>query len=172
MTNHQSAREPRLGIDIGRVIIDGSHHPSGNDTAFFNADEPTMLATPEMPHAITQLVEAFENRVWLVSKCGPRVQQRTLRWLDAHDFYTRTGLPPDHVRFCRSRADKRLHCQELALTHFIDDRTDVHEAIHGTVAHQYLFGPQPRPAPHYTRTVTNWPETWEAINATLPSPAR
>jgi hypothetical protein len=41
-------REPRLGIDIGRVIINGPAHPGGGDTAFFSGDEATMLATPEI----------------------------------------------------------------------------------------------------------------------------
>ena len=78
--------EPRLGIDIGRVIIDGSAHPDGGDTAFFAGDEATMLATPEMPgaiEAIAALADAFGYRVWLVSKCGPRVQERSRRWLAA-----------------------------------------------------------------------------------------
>ena len=136
-------RQPRLGIDIGRVIIDGSAHPGGGDTAFFDGDEATMLATPEMAgafDAVNQLRELFGGRVWLVSKCGARVQARTLRWLDGHDFYGRTAVSRDSVRFCRIRAQKRQHCEELELTHFVDDRIDVHEAIHGTVEHQYLFG--------------------------------
>jgi hypothetical protein len=112
-------RGPGLGVDIGRVIINGPAHPAGGDTAFFSGDEATMLATPEMNGAVaalTRLIILFDGRVWLVSKCGPRVQGRTLRWLQAHDFYHQTGLPAVHVRFCRTRADKRLHCQDLGLT--------------------------------------------------------
>src|SRR5260370_6150547 len=141
-------RQPRLGIDIGRVIIDGSSHPAGGDTAFFSGDEATMLATPEMPGsvaAIARLVTLFAGRAWLVSKCGPRVQGRTLRWLDAHDFYRRTGVPRDNVLFCRARPEKRAHCEALGLTHFIDDHPEVHAAIRGAVDHQYFFGPQRRP---------------------------
>jgi hypothetical protein len=82
-----------------------------------------------------------------VSKCGVRVERRTLRWLDGHDFYRRTGVDPAHVRFCRARADKRLHAVELGLIHFVDDRPEVHAALHGVVEHQYLFGPQAQPAP-------------------------
>jgi hypothetical protein len=138
-----TTRQPRLGIDIGRVIIDGSSHPHGGDTAFFDGDEATMLATPEVPGAldsIAPLTASFDGRVWLISKCGLRVQERTLRWLDGHDFYHRTGVPRENVRFCRIRSQKRVHCIELELTHFVDDRPDVHAAIHGTVRHQYLFG--------------------------------
>lgn len=168
--NDFSTRQPRLGIDIGRVIINGPAHPDGGDTAFFEGDEATMLATPEMPEAVASiaaLVQAFAGRVWLVSKCGPRTQERTLRWLQGHDFYRRTGIDPDHVRFCRERADKRGHCEELGLTHFVDDRVDVHEAIHGVVHHQYLFGPQTDPVPPYTSHVVTWPEARAQIEASL-----
>ncbi len=150
---------PRLGIDIGRVIINGPAHPGGGDTAFFTGDESTMLATPEVPgavDAIARLVARFDGEVWLVSKCGPRVQARTLRWLAAHDFYRRTGLPADHVRFCRTRPDKRQHCAQLGLTHFVDDHPEVHAAIRGAVAHQYLFGPQSKPPPGYVRHAPAW----------------
>jgi hypothetical protein len=43
------------------------------------------------------------------------VQARTLRWPDGHDFYRRATLPPEHVRFCLARSDKRAHCQELGV---------------------------------------------------------
>ena len=38
MSTETPPPEPRLGIDIGRVIIDGPAHPGG-DTAFFSGDE-------------------------------------------------------------------------------------------------------------------------------------
>lgn len=139
------SREPRWGIDIGRVVIDGSAHPHGGDTAFFTGSEQVMLATPQVPGAIetiARLVPLFDGRVWLVSKCGPRVQQRSLRWLAHHRFFERTGIPADHVRFCLRRPDKRTISAELGLTHLVDDRPDVHQAVRDVVAHRYLFGPQ------------------------------
>jgi hypothetical protein len=168
--NTRQWREPRLGIDIGRVIINGSANPCGGDTAFFTGDEPTMLATPEMPgalDAIARLVPRFEGRVWLVSKCGPRVQARTLRWLAAHDFHRRTGVRSQHVRFCRTRPDKRLHCEQLGLTHFVDDHPEVHAAILGTVEHQYFFGPQRRPVPPYGCHTPTWSDVESLINASF-----
>lgn len=162
--------EPRLGIDIGRVIIDGSAHPGGGDTAFFQGDEATMLATPEMPGAIpaiARLVDLFASQVWLVSKCGPVVQARTLRWLDGHDFYRRTSLPADQVRFCRERQDKRLHCEELALTHFVDDHPEVHAAIRGVVAHQYFFGPQVAGVPSYGIHTPTWADAEAMIRSSF-----
>jgi hypothetical protein len=162
--------QQRLGIDIGRVIIDGSAHPGGGDTAFFQGDEVTMLATPEIADAvdaIAALAARFAGCVWLVSKCGPRVESRTRQWLAGHDFFARTGIDPDHLRFCRARVDKRIHCLELGLTHFVDDRIEVHEAIRDVVEHRYLFGPQPYPAPGFVTPVPDWPTTRRLIEATL-----
>jgi hypothetical protein len=159
---------PRLGIDIGRVIIDGSAHPQGGDTAFFTGDEATLLATPEMAgafEAVARLTARFGGRVWLVSKCGVRTQERTLRWLDGHDFHGRTGVPPDHVRFCRKRTDKRRHCLELALTHFVDDHPEVHAAVQGAVRHQYLFGAS-NPSGAAVPTPT-WADAERLITASL-----
>jgi hypothetical protein len=162
--------QPKLGIDIGRVIIDGSAHPDGGDTAFFQGTEASMLATPEMDGAfpaIARLTEAFGGRVWLVSKCGPRVQARTLRWLEAHRFHARTMVPAGNVRFCRERAEKRGHCLDLGLTHFVDDRADVHAAIRGTVRFHYFFGPQPDPVPSYGTPAMTWADAERLIAASL-----
>lgn len=163
-------REPRLGVDIGRVLIDGASHPDGGDTAFFRGDEACMVATPEMAgafDAIARLADLFDGRVWLVSKCGPRVQARTERWLRAHRFFERTSIDPTHLRFCRARSDKRIHCVELGLTHFVDDRPDVHEAIRDVVDHQVLFGPQRRPAPPFVTAALDWAETEASIRRSL-----
>lgn len=157
----------RLGIDIGRVIINGSS--GGGDTSFFQGDTAAMLRTPAVPgafDAITRLTSAFDHQVWLVSKCGPRIQQRSLEWLTHHRFFEQTGIPAGNVRFCLQRRDKAIHCRELAITHFVDDKPDVHEALAGLVPHRYLFGPQrsPRVPPGVTPT-----PTWQEVeNLLLP----
>ncbi|OLE24567.1 MAG: hypothetical protein AUG44_18770 [Actinobacteria bacterium 13_1_20CM_3_71_11] len=130
---------PALGIDIGRVIIDGPAD-SRRDTGFFHGDEAAMLATPEMPGAfdtIRRLVDRFDGRVWLVSKCG-------------------------------RRAEKRAHCVALGLTHFVDDHPDVHAAIRGAVRHQYFFGPQREPVPDYGEAAPTWADVERLVSATLP----
>jgi hypothetical protein len=165
-----ATHEFRLGIDIGRVIINGPAHPAGGDTAFFKGDESTLLATPEMDGcvpAIGRLVPLFGGEVWLVSKCGQRVQERTLRWLDGHDFYGRTGLDRTHVRFCLARPDKRMYCMDLGLTHFVDDHPEVHAAIRGVVSYQYFFGPQSAPVPAYGIVAPTWCEAEALITVTV-----
>jgi hypothetical protein len=139
-------REPRLGIDIGRVIISGD----GVDTNFLGTDDSGALRAPEMDgafSAVTELVRSFQGRVWLVSKAGPRIQKRTWQWLDAHDFFGRTGLSRLLVRFCRQREEKAIHARALDLTHFIDDREDVLRALSGIVDYRFLFGPQRHQVP-------------------------
>jgi len=159
----------RLGVDIGRVIIGGGTVPGGSDTQFFSGDTARMLATPAVPGAfdtLSRLVPRFEQ-VWLVSKCGERVQRSTRQWLDHHDFATRTGIPRDHIRFCLKRPDKAGHCADLGITHFIDDKIDVHQALHGVVAHRYLFGPQRTPPPAWVRHTPTWAEVEHAIMRSL-----
>ncbi len=160
--------EPRIGVDVGRVLVEGL--VPGADTSFFTGDDDTLVATPEVPGALdglAWLVDRFERQVWLVSKCGPRIQERTLRWLSGNDVYARTGLDPDQVRFCRARPDKAVHARQLRLTHFVDDRPDVHTALAGTVAHRYLFGPQRGPVPAGCVPTPTWSDVRQHVETTL-----
>jgi hypothetical protein len=157
-------REPRLGIDIGRVIIRGD----GADTNFLGADDGHAMLAPEMDGAfpaIAELVGSFDGRVWLVSKAGPRIQKRTWQWLNMHDFFGRTGLSRGQVRFCRARPEKAIHARALALTHFIDDRMDVLRALGGVVEHRFLFGPQRHEIPIQKGLihVLTWSEVLEQL---------
>ena len=159
----------RLGIDIGRVIIDGSSHPSGDDTAFFKGGIENVRQTPVMPGAfdsITRLSELFDGRVWLVSKCGERVRERTREWLAHHRFFERTNIDAGHVRFCGQRPEKAIHCAELDITHFIDDRPDVLEALDGIVAWRYLFGAQRHhEVPRGALVATDWAAAEAGVRA-------
>ncbi|MET7277187.1 hypothetical protein ABZS29_03065 [Kribbella sp. NPDC005582] len=143
----------KLGIDIGRVIINGTSGPG--DTSFFAGDTAAMLRTPAVPEAfdtIARLVPRFAE-TWLVSKCGPRIQARSLEWLRHHDFFAQTGIPEGNVRFCLRRPEKAIHCADLGLTHFVDDKPDVIAAVQPVVQHAYLF--------------KNWPTTEAAILKSL-----
>lgn len=160
-------REPRLGIDIGRVIIGGE----GADTQFLDGDEASAMATPAVTgalEAIAQLMALFDGNVWLVSKAGPRIQARTRRWLDERRFFDVTGVSREHLRFCRERREKAEHALTLGLTHFIDDRFDVLHHLEGLVPNRFLFGPQRRPytsAPTLTH-VRDWRALLHAITGT------
>jgi hypothetical protein len=164
-------RGSSLGVDFGRVI-QGAALPWGEeDTVFLHGGLDEALGSPATDGAfdvLTRLVQRFDGRVWVISKCGERIQRRTLAWLDHHDFYDRTGIRRGNVRFCRRRADKATHCAELAITHMIDDRLDVHRALRGLVPHLYLFGRQLGPVPAWVRHTATWAEVEMAINADTP----
>src|SRR5689334_18913640 len=98
---------PRLGIDIGRVII----HDGGPDTSFASAgtnlEAVEARAMDGALDTIARLVRCFSpENVWLVSKCGQKVERRSRLWLARHRFFETTGIPPKNLRFCRDRAHK------------------------------------------------------------------
>jgi len=161
---------PRLGVDIGRVVIDGAAHPEGGDTAFFTGSTAVMLRTPEVPGAfaaLARLVSIFDGRVWLVSKCGPRVQGLTRQWLAHHELTRRTGIPLDHVRFCLRRPQKADHCRELGITHFVDDKLDVHAALRGLVPHLVWFGQSS--GPEWVTAAPTWARAEAAVVSRVPA---
>jgi hypothetical protein len=148
-----------LGIDIGRVIMCPVQDDGQPDTSFLTAGDAAALETPAAPgmfEVVPQLVDAFEGRVWLVSKAGARIEALTRRWFAHHDFFARTGLREDQARFCRRRQDKRTHAAELGLTHFIDDRTDVLGHLRGLVPYLGLFGVQGQPPPDWVVSIADW----------------
>jgi len=160
----------RLGIDIGRVIITpgDAHH----DTSFISGDRETALRTPPMEGAfecIKLLVNHFSS-VWLVSKCGHRIQERTKSWLMQHSFWTRTGMNMNNIRFCRKRHEKAPIAQELGITHFIDDRADCLDPMRGIVEHRFLFGPQKREPIDTVARVMTWADVQLKVLATLGVP--
>lgn len=144
---------PRLGIDIGRVIIRGfDHFESGHDTPFVHVSKMTdeqNLAVPAMGgiwEFIPELVQhsrAQGGDVWLVSKAkSPRTRELTVAWLEYNQFWARTGVRSDQLLFTNKREEKAGVARELALTHFVDDRVDVLRYMVGIVPVRVLFGRQ------------------------------
>ncbi len=151
----------KLGIDIGRVIMAPTDTDGRADTSFLSGGHDAAMRTPPSEGAfacIRELVEIFEGRIWLVSKCGDRIQKRSKDWLRFQDFYRQTGVPRTHLRFCKRRQDKRIHANQLKLTHFIDDRIDVLRHLRGRVQYMYLFGNQKPGAaiPDWVRPTLDW----------------
>jgi len=153
------SKQHRLGIDIGRVII--APGDDSADTSFLRGSIHDALNTPAYPgafDAIRHLVSRFQQRVWLVSKAGPRTQEKTRLWLEHHGFYQATGVMRQNLRFCRQRHEKAVHCEALGLTHFIDDRIDVLKHLRFITENLYLFGEQ-KPGfipPDWVNRTPNW----------------
>src|SRR3954469_24673945 len=123
-TTRSALDRPALGVDVGGVLID--RVAEGSDTSFFG-DRP--LETPAVPGAVEALsaltAGTFASRVFLISKAGPRISERTRAWLEHTGFFAATGIAPTHLHFVRNRGDKEPVCRRLGITHFVDDRLSV-----------------------------------------------
>ena len=98
-----------LGVDIGGVIVPRVRERD-EDTAL-RSDFFETQPIPEAFEVLRQLVDhRFGNRVFIVSKAGPRGQAKTRRWLKHDRFYAATGIKPKHVHFCLERHHKAGIC--------------------------------------------------------------
>jgi hypothetical protein len=164
----------RIGIDIGRVIV-GPVLNGRADTSFLGARVEDAVHTPPAPGAIegvADLVARTGGQAWLISKCGPGVQAKTRAWLEHHRFWTRTGMPRGHLRFCLRRPEKAVHARQLRLTAMIDDRVDVLACLEGIVPARLLFGEQDRRPPSWAIHVIDWDAVGAWATRTLPDVAR
>ncbi len=149
-----------LGVDVGGVIISRSDADEADedDTSFFGDN---YLETPPVEGVFAALAGLVDGRfgdgVHVVSKCGPKVQARTLEWMEHHSFADRTGIPMSHVHFCRERREKGPICARLGVSHFVDDRLDVLRYL-TTVPHRYLLGHPRGEVPDGVRVVASWAE--------------
>src|SRR4051812_21091555 len=101
-----------LGVDIGGVIIAKTNDHT--DTSFFSDNFLNSTPVPKVFESLRELVDRrFGKHVHLVSKCGRRTQEKTLQWLEHHNFYQLTKISPDHVHFCRERREKAGNCERL-----------------------------------------------------------
>ncbi len=152
----------RLGIDIGRVLMTPVLGAKA-DTSFLRGSIERAMATPPSPgaiEAVAELVKLLEGNVWLISKAGKNVQQKTRQWLRHQRFYESTGLARSNVRFCLQRHEKAQHCRQLKITHFVDDRLDVLGFVRPCVPYLYLFGEQAPDCeiPAWLKHVIDWNE--------------
>jgi len=145
----------KLGVDCGNVILE------------------QMNGTP-VRGAIDALAEIAQSgvftpeNIWIVSKCGPRVEGLTLGWLKALDFWHITGIPHGNIRFCREYHEKGSICEGLGITHFIDDRPEVLDCL-VTVGNCYAFNPSQKALRKYQReTPLVIVKSWDELLARLP----
>lgn len=160
-----------LGLDVGGVLTD--RVAATSDTSFFG-DRP--METPAVPgalKAVRALSAAFDHRVYVVSKAGPKVSELTRQWLGTHGFLGDDNIPAGHLRFVRRREDKHLICEQFGITHFVDDRTDVLRHLL-TVPYLYLLTAGSGTDPSAVRLASGitvldtWPAVVEAILGSSP----
>jgi hypothetical protein len=139
-----------LGVDIGKVVVDGRANDR-TDTSFFGPNYLQTTAVPGAFEALRQLVchRFGQNNVHLVSKCGKNIETKTREWLLHKDFYGQTLVREQNVHYCLTREAKAPICKELGITHFIDDNPEVLNYLVGFVPNLYLFNPRRRALCHY-----------------------
>ena len=165
-------RVPRVGFDVGNVIL-------RNDT-----DSPELSFSQRPQYYLDGAVEVIDRTVhalkpenaFIISKCGPNMQERTLEFFDEHDFYGNTGFKRGHVLFCLNRADKAPIAADLGLTHFVDDRLDILQSL-VTVDTRMLFRRQEKEPVNpkllgsgdkAIRIAHNWDDVWDILVETIP----
>lgn len=152
-----------LGVDIGGVIIDRINDVT--DTSFFGGNYLETTAVPGVFEALVELRERrFGPAIHLISKCGPRVEEKSRRWLAHRDFHRLTGIGPEHLHFCRTREGKAPICEALGVTHFVDDRLEVLGYL-SSVAHCFLFRPETAELQRHRRHLpgVRIAESWPAL---------
>jgi hypothetical protein len=157
-----------LGVDIGQVLIE--QYPVDASLSFRG---PNYLSSPEMPDAFRVLrrlrEERFGERIFLITRCGKKLRDKRVEWLDKHDFYQRVGIPRVPPRYCWTPHNKSHVCHDLGVTHFIDD--DPRELVHlcDLVSNLVLFRPS-KYADEYARFIeahATRVETWNEIEKLL-----
>lgn len=155
-----------LGVDVGGVIIDGVKN-DGTDTSFFGKNYLKTSAVPGVFEALAFLRPRFDD-IYIVSKCGEHIQKKTREWLAHQDFYGRTEILEENIRFCLERPEKAPLCESLGITHFVDDKLEVLSYLH-SVPHRYAFQSQVQEEQEYSSLlpfvtrVQSWAELREKI---------
>jgi hypothetical protein len=155
----------RVGVDFGGVIV--KSRTTGEDTSL-RTNEGEEVAQDGVFAAITEINSICDGQLWIVSKAGPRMQARTRAWLEAVDFFSRTGLDADHLRFCVERHEKEPICRELKISHFVDDRVHIMQILRHTVPTLYLFADetQRKSCPPWATLVSDWAQLVEFLRST------
>jgi len=137
----------KIGIDIGGVIIDRSN--DAEDTSLFGDNYLNAKPLEGAFASIKELAGWISTEIHLVSKCGERIQKRSLEWLQHNEFYGITGVLPERVHFCRERHEKRGICEKLKLDVMIDDRLEVLSYLVDVVGKLICFKPSLSEVSHF-----------------------
>ncbi len=152
----------KVGIDNGNVLCE-------SDTDYIRKGD--LSAAREIPggfDTLTRLVQVNgADNIWIVSKCGQKVQDLSWQWFKQHKLFERTGLtptrynlPPDYLTmdpehlhwlltshrtvFCQDRIDKAFIAESLGLEAFVDDRLQILGSLPPYVKIRILFRPKPQ----------------------------
>lgn len=152
-----------LGVDVGGVIID---RDISLRQSWLFCHSSHYLKIPAVPYALRALAQAnqiFNGRVVVISKCNEKTRNRTVEWLENHDFIRSTGIT--RIIFVPTLADKAGACLEHGVTHFIDNRIAFLQLLHIAQKNRLLlstrgrsWGKLRRPNGSDIKIFTSWPD--------------
>jgi hypothetical protein len=147
----------KIGLDFGGVITKLRDSRPQTDTLLDRADG-IEIAHEGALDGIKTLVAQTGGSVWIVSKAGLGMQERTRNWLESVDFFSHTGMARENLRFCLERSGKKAICTSLDITHFVDDRIHIMQILRQVVPHLFLFGAEESRhlCPPWATFVTSW----------------
>ena len=152
-----------LGVDLGNVIID--HVGFGTTPEFVrDGDYTSIPPVTGVLEALEHLQKRFNGNVFVVYNATDVADQKIFSWLDFHDFFRKTSIPPNRVRRTNRGRDKSQICEEYGATHFVDDRLEVLGYLIGKLPQLFLFRPQQNEVAQYShfkphvREVMSWEE--------------
>lgn len=131
----------RIGIDIGGVII---AEDTDKPDLFFSSHFLKAKPVSNSFETIKELIDTFSSEnIFIISKCGPEIQKKSLLWLEDNFFFQKTGFKRENINFCLHRNEKAIIAENLNLTHFIDDRYTVlkHFLPLSQIKQLFLFNP-------------------------------
>lgn len=137
------------------------------DTSFFGAN---YLDTPEIEDAFSSLRLLTDAGfvIYLVSKCGRNVQEKSISWLEHNQFFKKTGVRFENLRFCRTRPEKAQICTNIGANYFVDDRLEVLSYL-CAVQHLFLFNADDKEVSKFARFLSGVTRTnsWTEIASTI-----
>lgn len=151
-----------LGVDIGRVL---AAEDLDKNVSLLSANWRQTETVAGSVEALGRLSTraAFPGGIYLVSKCGPVVEERTREWLYMNRVLQRAGVDESRVHFVRERQQKAAICESYSITHFVDDRlSNLSWMIN--VPNRYLFVPE-KPS-NFPRWAT-WAKDWKMLEMFL-----
>lgn len=152
-----------LGVDVGGVIID---RDISLRQSWLFCHSSHYLKIPAVPHALralAQINQIFNGRVVVISKCNNKTKDRTIEWLNNHNFTASTGIAT--MVFVPTLNGKAKACLKYGITHFIDNRIAFLQLLHIASKNRLLlstrgrsWGKLRRPNGSAIKIFTNWPD--------------
>jgi hypothetical protein len=154
-----------IGMDVHGVIMDKFDKSKSVEE---------YLTTVPLKHATTVIKNIIDlygpENTFIISKCPMYAEDEIIKWLDNQNFFTEIGFIRSNVYFCRERTDKAPVAKQLRLTHFIDDRVDVLNAMKDVVSNRILFTGGGNHEESDDKTITeldNWDSVQDYITKTV-----